>query len=245
MQKNTPDHYPPFIERHTTPKEGGGVTVYPVVDSVEAIVFFANQGVITFHAPPVRVSDIYHPDWVIWDLDPSQPGADKVRRAAHTLRDVLDAFGVPVRPMTSGSRGYHLRAELSPGPDAEDVASLARGVAVLAAEAHPELLTVEFMKKKRGDRVFVDWLRNAPYSTAVAPWSLRPRATAPVAVPLAWEEVDEVEPDGIDLKAAVGRLESDPWRDLKAIDATPAIEKVAQSLEEAGIELQPFDRFRS
>ena len=122
---------------------------------------------------------------------------------------------------------------------------MARSVAVLASEANPDLFTVEFMRKKRGDRVFIDWLRNAPFSTAVAPWSLRPRANAPVATPLHWDEVDKVAPDAIDLKAAVRRVESDPWRDLEALDVAAASEKVAETLESAGIELPPFDRFRS
>lgn len=243
MQKNTPDHYPDYIERFSTPKEGGGVTVYPVISTVGAIVYLANQGVITFHSPPVRVDEVAKPDWVIWDLDPSDPGVAKVREGAHALREVLDSFGVSVAVMTSGSRGYHLRARLVRKHSSDEVATLARGVAVLAAEAHPDLFTVEFMKKKRGDRVFIDWLRNAPYATAVAPWSLRARANVPVATPLDWSEVDEIAPDSIDFKGAVARLESDPWRDLKAINVIRAIRKVAETLDEAGLELPPFDRF--
>ena len=245
MQKNTPDHYPDYIERFPTPKEDGGTTVYPVIDGVEAIVYLANQGVITFHAPPVRVDRIDRPDWVIWDLDPSESGVDKVRQGAHALREVLEAFGVPVSVMTSGSRGYHLRAMLERGPKADDVATLARGVAVLAAGAHPDLFTVEFMKKKRGERVFIDWLRNAPFSTAVAPWSLRARPNASVATPLEWDEVDQVAPADVDLKAAVERAESDPWRGLEPVDLSGAIVEVSETLESAGIELPPFDRFRS
>lgn len=245
MQKNAPDHYPDYIERFTTPKEGGGVTVYPVIHNTDALVYLGNQGVITFHAPPVRVDDIDRPDWVIWDLDPSDSDVDKVRKAAHVLRGILESLDLPVVVMTSGSRGYHLRAKLVRRHDSEAVASMARGAAVLAAEAHSDLFTVEFMKKNRGDRVFVDWLRNAPFSTAVAPWSLRARPNAPVAVPLEWSEVDEVAPASIDLMGAIARLDSDPWRGLKAVSAGAAIKKVAATLEDAGLELAPFDRFRS
>ncbi len=244
MQKNTPDHYPDFIRRHTVPKEGGGTTVYPVIDDPGAIPWFANHGVITFHAPPVRVDDDTRPDWAIWDLDPSDGGVAKVREAAHALRVVLDALGLPVVPMTSGSRGYHLRARLERGPDAEEVATMARGAAVLAAEAHPDLLTVEFLKKKRGDRVFIDWLRNAPYSTAVAPWSLRPRAGAPVAVPLQWDDVDEIEPAGLGIEGALERVGSEPWDDLAPVDIAGVVGTVVDTLEQAGIDLPPFDRFR-
>ena len=245
MQKNAPDHYPDYIERVPVPKEGGGETVYPVIRTAEAIVYLANQGVITFHIPPTLADDLDRPDWVIWDLDPSDSGVEKVRKGAHTLREMLKTMGIEAAVMTSGSRGYHLRAKVLQGPSSDDVAGFARGLAVLASEAHPDLFTVEFKKKNRGDRVFIDWLRNAPLATAVAPWSLRARKNAPVATPLEWSEVDEVAPDAIDLKSAVTRAESDPWAGLEPIDISDAIVAVEETLEQAGIELPPFDRFRS
>ena len=244
MQKNAPDHYPENISRHEVPKEGGGTTVYPVVHDVEAIAFFANLGVITFHIPPVRVSDIDHPDWVIWDLDPPEGGVGQVREAALVLRDLLEEHDIDTQVMTSGSKGYHLRARLQPGLDSDAVAGVARGVAALGADRHPNLLTIEFHKKKRGGRVFLDWLRNAPYSTAVAPWSLRGRDRASVAAPITWDEVKAVEPDGVLLGDVAPRLEADPWGELVQVDLAGAVETVADSLEGAGIVLGAFDRFR-
>ncbi len=244
MQKNAPDHYPEDIDRHRVPKEGGGTTVYPVVRRPESIAFFANQGVITFHVPPVRVDDVDRPDWVIWDLDPTEGDVTMARDAAKALRDILSEYQVEVMVMTSGSKGYHLRTRLRPGLDGDTVAMMARGVAVIGAERHPDLLTVEFHKKNRGDRVFVDWLRNAPYATAVAPWSLRAREGAPLAAPISWEELDTVAPDAIRLADVEARLSSDPWTGMKATDLDLAAEMVEGDLGEAGITLTPFDRFR-
>lgn len=244
MQKNAPNHYPKdLIQRHPVPKEGGGTTTYPVIDSVEAIAYFANLGVITFHVPPVLINDETRPDWAIWDLDPPAGQTDLARKAANALRSVLDDHGVPTVPMTSGSKGYHLRTRVQPNQDSEAVAEMARGVAELAAAAHPDLMTTAFHKKNRGGRVFVDWMRNAPYATSVAPWSLRARPGAPAATPLAWDEVDTVEPDGIRLGTVLDR--ADPWQDLTPVDLTSPTEAVARSLEEANIELEPFDRFRA
>jgi len=246
MQKNTPRHYPKdLIGRHRVPKEDGGVTVYPVVDSVDGIVFLANLGVITFHVPPVTVEDELHPDWAIWDLDPPSGRVDLVRVAATKLRSILDDHGIPTMPMASGSKGYHLRTPLVPTLTVAGVARVARGTAALAATAHAELMTTAFRRAERGQRVFVDWLRNTPLSTSVAPWSLRPRSGAPVAAPLAWREVGSVEPDGIRLRTIEKRLDSEGWPNQKPVDLTPAVETVEQSLDEAGIELEPFDRFRS
>jgi len=245
MQKNAPAHYPDNIGRHETPKEGGGTTVYPVVEEAGSIPYLANQGVITFHIPPVKVTDTLRPDWVIWDLDPPADGLDKVREAAAALRGVLEEFGIDTLPMTSGSKGYHLRARVEPDLDGDVAAEIARGIAALGALRHPDLLTIEFYKKKRGDRVFIDWLRNAPYATAVAPWSLRARDGAPVATPLSWDEVAKIAPGGVKMGDVARRLESDPWERATVHDLAPVSEAVSDALDEAGIVLEPFDRFRA
>lgn len=246
MQKNVPDHAPDdLIGRYEVPKEGGGTTVYPVVDSAEGIAFFANLGVITFHVPPVRVDDEVHPDWAIWDLDPPPDRVELVREAARALREVLDGYGIPTLPMTSGSKGYHLRVPLKPTIDIDSVGLVARGTAAIAAAANDDLMTLAFRKADRGDRVFVDWMRNTSRSTSVVPWSLRPRAGAPIAVPLGWEELDKVAPDQVRLPILKKRPKADPWAKAKPIDLASVVDSVQGAIGDAGIELEPFDRFRS
>jgi len=246
MQKNVPDHAPDdLIGRYEVPKEGGGTTVYPVVDSAEGIAFFANLGVITFHVPPVRVDDEVHPDWAIWDLDPPPDRVELVREAARALREVLDGYGLPTLPMTSGSKGYHLRVPLKPTIDIDSVGLVARGTAAIAAAANDDLMTLAFRKADRGDRVFVDWMRNTSRSTSVVPWSLRPRVGAPIAVPLGWEELDKVAPDQVRLPIVKKRPKADPWAKAKPIDLASVVDSVQGAIEDAGIKLEPFDRFRS
>lgn len=246
MQKNAPEHFSDdVIDRHEVPKEDGGTTVYPVVHHSSAIAAFANLGVITFHVPPAKVDDEFHSDWMIWDLDPTSGDFSRVRDAAHALRSVLEGFGIEPVLMTSGSNGYHLRSSLDPKMDAEVAARVARGTSALAATAHPKLMTLEFRKKERSDRVFVDWLRNAPYSTSVVPWSLRARPSAPVAVPIAWDELGEVDPDGITIDDVAERVGLDIWGDYQSQDLSGVLRSVEEALAEAGIQLEPFDRFRS
>lgn len=247
MQKNAPDHFSDdLITRKEVPKEDGGITEYPVIDAPEAIVAFANLGVITFHVPPSMIDDEDRPDWAIWDLDPPPGEFDLVRNAAVQLRELLQGFDIDTVLMTSGSNGYHLRARLTPSADAGTVARVARGTAALASAAYPDEMTLAFRKSERGDRVFVDWLRNAPYSTSVVPWSLRARAGAPVATPLSWDELGQIDPDGVRIAHALERLSTtDPWSDISEHDFTTVAESVDAALDEAGIELAPFDRFRS
>lgn len=246
MQKNAPDHFgAELIDRHEVPKEGGGTTIYPVVNDPEAIAAFANLGVITFHAPPSTIDDEWHPDWAIWDLDPPSGEFELVRAAATLMREVLDGFGISPALMTSGSNGYHLRARIVPDVDADTVARITRGTSALAVAAHPEELTLAFRKAERGSRVFVDWLRNAPYSTSVVPWSLRARPGAPVAVPIAWDELGDVDPNGMRFADVTPRFDLDPWHDIVTHEFGSVADQVDEALDNAGIELAPFDRFRS
>ncbi|MFZ0014225.1 MAG: ATP-dependent DNA ligase [Acidimicrobiia bacterium] len=246
MQKNAPDHFPDdLIGRHEVAKEDGGTTVYPVVRVPAAIPAFANLGVITFHAPATSVADDTRADWLIWDLDPPPGAFAAVRVAAGELRAVLAGLGIETVVMTSGSNGYHLRARAEPHVDVGLGAGIARGTAALAAAAHPDLMTLAFRKSERGERVFVDWLRNAPYSTSVVPWSLRPRPGAPVAVPISWDELDDIDPNGLTLGMVPGRLSSDPWGGHGGTDFDSIAPHVDSALADAGIELEPFDRFRS
>lgn len=246
MQKNAPDHFSDeLIDRHEVPKEDGGTTTYPVIQHAETIPAFANLGVITFHVPPSRVTDAKHADWIIWDLDPSPGELDMARSAAHELRSVLEGFGIDTVVMTSGSNGYHLRARLDPPLPGEEAALIARGTAALAEMTHPDLMTLAFRKKDRRGRVFVDWLRNAPYSTSVAPWSLRARPGAPVATPVRWDEVDLIDPDGVRLESLSDRLGVDPWESCPTLDLRSSVSEVTRTVDQSGIVLEPFDRFRS
>lgn len=246
MQKNAPDHYPPdVIGRFEASREGGATTTYPVIESVEGIEFFANLGVISFHVPNVKVGKLHHPDWLIWDLDPPAGEVEMVRNSAVAVRNVLESFGLFPALMTSGSKGYHLRVPLVAGSKSAEAAEMAHGVAAIAAAAHPDLLTLAFRKAERRGRVFVDWLRNNVLATAVAPWSLRARRGAPLAAPLGWEELNEVEPGGITLRNVRTRLERDQWAEIELSDIRPVTSKLRRALDTLGIELQPFDRFRS
>jgi bifunctional non-homologous end joining protein LigD len=106
-------------------------------------------------------------------------------------------------------------------------------------------MTLAFRKADRGDRVFIDWMRNTPRSTSVVPWSLRPRAGAPVAAPISWSELDQMAPDQVRLGSVGDRSRKRPWAKAQPIDLAPAVEKVEADLASSGIVLEPFDRFRS
>jgi len=66
----------------------------------------------------------------------------------------------------------------------------------------------------RRGRIFVDYLRTGRTATAVASYSLRSRARAPVAMPLSWDEVTpKLDPVGLTILTVLDIVASraDPW----------------------------------
>jgi bifunctional non-homologous end joining protein LigD len=248
FQKNVPAHYPESIARVAVPRNKG-VTVYPVVSSAEHLAYLSNQGVIELHVPTARVVDLHRPDRVVVDLDPpADAPVALVRRAARFAREALAGFGLETVPLATGSKGYHVVAAVHPTVTFEALAVTMQKVGALLAAEHPDDLTTVFRVALRGQRVFVDWLRNRSSATVVAPYSLRARPRAPVAVPLAWDELETTAPDAFgidDLERLLDRPDSLAQRALAPSDTDAFVSAVDAAFERAGLVLQTFDRFRS
>ncbi len=240
MQKNAADHFPPSIARHVVPKRGGGDTIYPVVTDPDDIAWLANQNTITFH---MWLSSVDHPDqpgWLVVDLDPPEDHAVEVRSATRAVREILGEFDLDGFPVATGSKGYHVWVPLRAGVTMGDAGLAARALAGLVASRHPEAMTTEFLKRERAGRVFVDWLRNGPTATTVAPYSLRPRPGAPVAMPMRWDELDDSRPDAWTLGSIADRL--DAGQPVSPQDLPTAA--IVGAAREAGVDLDtPHDRF--
>ncbi|EPH41635.1 non-homologous end-joining DNA ligase [Streptomyces aurantiacus] len=220
MQKDTPDHYPDWITRAEVPKEGGTVT-HTVCDDSATLLYLADQACVTLHRWLSRVGRIDRPDRMVFDLDPAKDGAPQdvfgaVRDAARLLGELLDQVGLPSALMTTGSRGLHVIVPLNGRHHVDDVRDFAKEVAALLAESRPDELTTAARKKDRGGRLYLDVQRNAYAQTAVAPFSVRARPGAPVAVPLAWEQLDDPGTHAArwTVADALEQARTDPWAGL-------------------------------
>ncbi len=240
MQKNASDHFPASIRRLEVPKRGGGTTSYAVVDRASDLAYLANQNTITFHMWTSSASMPSQPDWMVIDLDPEDGDVGAVRAATSAIRAVLNRFEVDGFPLATGSKGFHVWVPLVSGHDFGAVSLASRAIAGLAVAEHPNSLTTEFLKKNRGGKVFVDWLRNSPTATVVAPYSLRPRPGAPVAVPLKWDELGSAEPGGWRIDSLDDRLDID----TAVGDFVLPIDDIVGAARDAGVDLDtPHDRF--
>jgi bifunctional non-homologous end joining protein LigD len=199
----------------TQRKRGDASLVMPVVDSTAALVYIANQGMITPHVWLSRADRPHHPDRLVFDLDPSTDDFALVRKTALELRRVLEEHGLVPFVKTTGSRGLHVTVPLDRSATIDEVRAFADAVAREMVERHPERLTVEFSKASRGDRLFLDVMRNAYAQTEIAAYGLRGRPNAPVAAPLEWDEVGDssLTADKWTVRNIFRRLarRADPW----------------------------------
>src|SRR5215208_6228367 len=218
FQKNTPRHYPDWIKRVEAEKRGGTVN-HSLITNADTLVYLVGQNMITPHVWLSRADRLRQPDRVVFDLDPA-PGADfaAVRRAARRTGDLLREIGLEPFAQVTGSKGIHVWTPLRRRATFEDVRPFARAVAEVLATRYPEELTLEFRKAERGGRILVDVMRNNYAQTAVPPYALRPRPGAPVATPIAWDELSDskLRPDRWTATNLLRRLGSkgDPWADI-------------------------------
>lgn len=216
-QKNASAHFPEWIERREIPTVDGRSTNYPVIHDAAGLVYLAGQGTVVFHTLLCRADSPQVPVEVIFDLDPaSADDIDAVRGAAGELHEVLEALGLAPRVKSSGSKGLHVVVTVSdPEADFELTRRFSRKVAEIVAARGP--FTLEHRKDRRGGRLFLDVLRNAPAAHAVAPYSLRALPGGPVAAPLAWDEAlgSGFAPQRVTIANVFRRLgqKADPWAD--------------------------------
>jgi bifunctional non-homologous end joining protein LigD len=217
FQKHRQKHYPAWIE---SIQLGTKTRVdYPLCDSPAALVYFANQGAIEFHVWTSRAEAPERPDLLVFDLDPPEGRFDLVRATALLVRQLFGELGLPAFVKTTGSKGLHVCAPLDGEAAYDEVMAFCGRVAQLLCTRHPDMLTVEFYKKDRRGRLFLDTMRNTLGATIAAAYSLRGRAGAPLSAPITWAEVedDALAPNGFRLRELRARLDrlGDPWADLR------------------------------
>ena len=212
-------HFPDWVGSAEVPRKGKETFLMPVIDTVDALAYVANQGMVVPHVWLTRSDKPWHPDRLVFDLDPSTDDVALVRDTALELREVLSTeHGLVPFVKSTGSRGLHVTVPLDRSAPMEDVRAFAERVADDLAARRPAHLTTAFSKAERGTRLYLDVLRNGPAQTEVVAYGVRARPTAPVAAPLEWDEVSTFEPGRWTVRNLFRRLarRADPWADLDA-----------------------------
>ncbi|HKH95533.1 MAG TPA: non-homologous end-joining DNA ligase [Beijerinckiaceae bacterium] len=195
---------------------------YLYITDVKGLVALVQMGVLEIHPWNARADRPERPDRVIFDLDPGEGLAfEDVVAGAHEVRARLSDLGLVSFAKTTGGKGLHVVVPIERRHEWPDVKRFARSLAeAIAADAPTRYLTRISIAERRG-RIFIDYLRNDPTSTAVAPYSTRSRVNAPVATPVTWDEVAPgLDPARFTIRTVPERLRglnADPWADIDRI----------------------------
>jgi bifunctional non-homologous end joining protein LigD len=192
FEKNVPAGTPHWIRR------AGRDPVFPFVDDLAALTFFANLNSLEFHVPQWRFEGEgrdavpLNPDRLVIDLDPGPgTGLHEVSVVAVIVRDRLEEIGLASVPVTSGSKGMQLYAGL-PGAEhtSDEIRDTVQQLAQELTKKHPDLVVWKMAKDLRPGKIFLDWSQNVAAKTTICPYSLRGREAPTVAAPRGWDEVE-------------------------------------------------------
>ena len=190
FQKHAGKGFPDAIREVPIAEKDGGTERYMYVRDAAGLVGAAQMGTIEFHVWGSRRDKLEQPDRMVFDLDPDEGlGFAAVKRGAVHLRGVLSELGLECWPMVTGGKGVHLVVPLRRTAGWPTVKGFAQALSVALAAREPKMFVATMSKAKRKGVIFLDWLRNERGATAIAPFSLRARPGAPVAVPVSWDEL--------------------------------------------------------
>ncbi len=195
---------------------GGNSEDYFYIETLAGLVAEAQMGTLEFHIWGSRVNELEKPDIMVFDLDPDEGmELSRVRQGVRDVKSVLDELSLNSYLKTSGGKGYHVVVPFKPVMTWDMFHDFAKRVAGVMEQKWPDRYTSNVRKAKRAGKIFIDWIRNGRGATSIAPYSIRAREGAKVSMPIGWDELDLISPDGIQMADALSRLGgNDPWQDF-------------------------------
>lgn len=208
-QKNAPSSLPQWIKTYPyySPDSGRDIN-FILVEESAALAWLANQACIEMHPWLSCASLVDYPDFIVFDLDPSPGNSfEQVKTIVFLTRQVLNELGLRCYIKTSGSQGLHVYLPVENKYSYEKVRDFARTVAEIICTMQPDIATVERTVRKRGAKIYVDYMQNVKGKTLCSVYSVRPRPGATVSAPLYWDEVNSIKPSDFTIKTILPRLQ--------------------------------------
>lgn len=203
------------VRRVRDPADGDELLV---INSFQGLAAFAQAGVLEIHPWGSHIATIEYPDLMVFDLDPGENvGWSAITMAAREIRDRLNALKLTSFVKTSGGKGLHVVVPLAPKSKWPMVKAWTQEFSAAMAADSPRSYVSTIKKSARRGKILIDYLRNGRGATAVAAYSPRARAGAPVSTPLSWEELDHVAPGQFHMGNILQRLThsmGDPWEEF-------------------------------
>lgn len=231
-----PDSYKKcFYQKH-----GNKAKIAGVYESTEKLLYIEDQiglmslvqmGTLEIHPWGSQINNLEFPEMITFDIDPA-PGISwsKVVLAAKRIREHLASFKLKSFVKSTGGKGLHVVIPIKPEYDWELVKKFSHVFVQFLVANYPKEYVGETSKEKRKGKIFIDYLRNQRGATAISVYSTRARQDAPVAVPLAWDELTNKIKDTSytihTLPSRLNELTKDPWQDFFKIKQSLRLDKI-------------------
>ena len=193
FMKEAPSPRPAWIRTCAISHGDEKVVNFPVIDDLPSLLWVINLGCIDLNQWYARCDDYDRPDYVHFDLDPSEGTSfELVRECGLIVRDALETLGMKPYVKTTGSRGLHVYVPIAREPTQDTVLTFAKTLAAELTARNPKLMTLDYRVASRPrNRVLVDYKQNAWGQTLASIYSVRPKPLATVSMPLTWAEVEK------------------------------------------------------
>lgn len=229
-QKSTPDYAPDFV----LTDEVDDIS-YTVCNDPRTLLWLGNQLAMEFHIP-FETRDTDRPTEIVFDLDP--PSVNEFHlaiEAAKRIKALLDGLFLTAFIKTSGGKGLQVYIPLKKNAFTyEETRQFTAFICQFLCEQATDLFTLERLKKKRGNRLYLDYIQHDAGKTIIAPYSPRGNELGLVATPLEWDELyhDELHPSLFTMPAVIERLKEkgDPFRRMRHLVNDDAFRQVLHQL---------------
>lgn len=187
------EHLPDWVMTKKLNSKSADKTIeYLLCQNHATLVYMANLGCIEINPWHSTINNLDQPDYTIIDLDPSSKNTFKqVLETAQVAKSILDKAHIPSFCKTSGSSGLHIYIPLGAKYSYKEAVNFTKLICLFIQEQLPKLTTMERSIKKRGPKIYLDYLQNRKGQTIVAPYSVRPKPGATVSTPVTWKEVSK------------------------------------------------------
>lgn len=224
-QKQIPDYFPNYIKRKTIDLKTGEQQTLTLIANKKSLLYLVNQATITFHSWLSNTKNVYNPDKIVFDFDPSSDDLKSLRFAVLEMKKIIEDCKLVPFLMTTGSKGYHIVIPIKATHDFDTIHNFSKNLAIKLANQYPKLMTTNPLLTERTGKIFIDYLRNSYGQTSVAPYSVRAIEKAPIATPIEWSELNKVKPQQFTIKNIFKRLEAkgDIWKNLEKYRKTVSI----------------------
>lgn len=163
---------------------------YLLCQNQATLLYMNNLGCIELHPWHSTIYQLDRPDYAIIDLDPSKENTfEQVMETALATKAILDSAKIEGYCKTSGASGMHIYIPMGGLYSYEEARDFTKLLCVYIHEQLPDLTTLERSLKKRGPKIYLDYLQNRKGQTIASAYSVRPEKNATVSTPLDWSEV--------------------------------------------------------